>query len=100
MLRWQPARTKGAKRVDKQLQIGDELNLKITDLNSKGEGVGKHKQQVVFVLGAWLGEYVCVRVIGVKKSYVQAELVDILQPSESRRNAPCSYHGVNEKMCG
>lgn len=100
MLKWQPAKTKSAKRVDKQLQLGDELDLKITDLNSKGEGVGKYKKQVVFVQGAWLDEQVRVRVAEVKKSYVQAELVHIGQACESRRDAPCSYHGVSEQTCG
>jgi 23S rRNA (uracil1939-C5)-methyltransferase len=100
MLKWQPAKTKSAKRVDKQLQISDELDLEITDLNSKGEGVGKYKQQVVFVPGAWLHERVRVSVNEVKKSFVQAELVTILQASESRRDAPCPYHGVNHETCG
>jgi 23S rRNA (uracil1939-C5)-methyltransferase len=100
MLKWQPAKTKSAKRVNKQLQLGDELDLEITDLNSKGEGVGKHKRQVLFVPGAWLGERVRVRIVELKKSYVQAELVSILQACASRRNAPCPYHGVNDKTCG
>lgn len=100
MLKWQPARTKSAKRANKQLQLGDELDLEITDLNSKGEGVGRHKRQVLFVPGTWLGEHVRVRIVEPKKSYVQAELVSILQASDSRRDALCPYHGVNEKTCG
>ena len=100
MLKWQPAKTKTAKRVNKQLQLGDELDLEITDLNSKGEGVGKHKRQVLFVPGAWLGEHVRVRIVELKKSYVQAEVVSILQASDARRDAPCPYHGVNDKTCG
>ena len=100
MLKWQPAKTKSAKRVNRQLQIGDELDIEIIDLNSKGDGVGKHTQQVVFVPGAWLGEEARVRVVEVKKSYVQAELLIISKVSDSRREAPCSYHGVTEKTCG
>ncbi|MDG0980946.1 MAG: TRAM domain-containing protein [Halieaceae bacterium] len=100
MLKWQPAKTKSAKRVNKQLQIDDELDLEITDLNSKGEGVGKYQQQVVFVSGAWLGEQVRVRVFDLKKSYVQAELLAATRACESRREAPCSYHGVSENTCG
>ncbi|MGB0189055.1 MAG: class I SAM-dependent RNA methyltransferase [Aequoribacter sp.] len=100
MLKWQPAKTSSAKRANKQLQLGDELDLEITDLNSKGEGVGKHMRQVLFVPGTWLGEHVRVRIVELKKSYVQAELVSILQASDSRRDVPCPYHGVTEKTCG
>lgn len=100
MLKWQPAKTKTAKRVNKQLQVSDELDLDVVDLNSKGEGVGKYKQQVVFVPGAWLDEQVRVRVVEVKKSYVQAELLRILKASDSRREASCPYHGVSENTCG
>lgn len=100
MLKWQPAKTKSAKRINKQLQVNDELDLDVVDLNSKGEGVGKYKQQVVFVPGAWLDEQVRVRVVEVKKSYVQAELLRILKASDSRREASCPYHGVSENTCG
>ena len=69
---------------------GDEIELRIADLNHDGEGVGRALDgRVFFVPGALPGDVVRARVAEIKKRHGAAELVDVLEPSAGRVAAPC-----------
>jgi len=77
------------------MQIGAEIEIKIIDYNSSGEGVGKVGTEnfVVFVPFAMLGEVVRVHVVETKKSFARAEITEILQRSNERITPECENFG-------
>jgi 23S rRNA (uracil1939-C5)-methyltransferase len=54
-----------------------------------GRGVGRHDGMVVFVPGTAPGDRVRVRVTERKPRFMEAELLEILEPSPQRRTPPC-----------
>ncbi len=52
-----------------------------------------HQGQDVFVLGGIPGERVVAEVIRVRRKYVAARAVEVLEPSPHRVEAPCNYYG-------
>jgi len=71
------------------MKQGDLVTLKITDLNSSGEGVGRVDGKVVFVPDTVTGDYVQVRVAQVKSKYTRAVLKIIFTSSEYRIRPRC-----------
>jgi 23S rRNA (uracil1939-C5)-methyltransferase len=70
--------------------LDDQLELEILRVSSGGgRGVAKHSGLVVFVPSTAPGDLVRVKVTKVKKSFLEAELLEILTPSPSRIEPPC-----------
>ncbi len=70
---------------------GEVFELTITDLNHRGEGVGKLKGYTLFIPQALPGEKVQVEVITIHKKYAQARLLSIEKNSPHRIKPPCPY---------
>lgn len=75
---------------------GREHEVTITDVASDGRGVARMQGHVLFVPWTLDGERVGVRVARVRRNYVEAELLRVLEPSPFRVPAPCVYFG----QCG
>lgn len=83
--------------VRSQVQKGDsdeslfhsEIELLIEKLAVGGAGLGRHEGQVVFVQDTVPGDRIKAKVIKVEKNFLQAELVEVLQPSEHRVQPRC-----------
>lgn len=75
---------------------GQNLNLEITDLNHRGEGVGKAAGFTFFVPGALPGEKVGAEVTVVRNNYAEAALIFIERASEFRVVPPCPFY----QRCG
>lgn len=71
------------------MKQGDLVTIKITDLNSSGEGVGRVDGKVVFVPDTVTGDCVQVRVSQVKSKYARAVLKSIFASSEHRIRPRC-----------
>ena len=71
-----------------------ELVLEVEDLTNLGQGVARHEGWVVFVPYALPGEQVRARVWRNKKSYSEADLLEILRPSADRRDPVCPLFGT------
>ena len=99
-MKWQPAKTKRRTRASVKFDKGAVIEVLIEDLNSRGEGVGRHEGKVVFVPGAWVGERVSAKIQHDFPSHVVAELQQVLSPSEARRESPCIYQGFDNRACG
>ncbi len=67
--------------------------LEISDLNHRGEGVGRVDGFALFVPGVLPGEKVRVRVTAIHKSYGEAELIDLIKASPNRSAPLCPYFG-------
>lgn len=80
----QPATT-----INQTMKQGDLVTLKITDLNTDGEGVGRVNTTVVFVPDTVPGDCIQVRITQVRANYVKAVLQNILVPSGHRIRPRC-----------
>lgn len=70
--------------------------VKIEDMGTDGEGIGKIDGYTLFVKDALIGDLVEAKILKPKKSYAYARLEKILEPSNDRIEPPCPYH----RQCG
>lgn len=70
--------------------------VKIEDIGTEGEGIGKIEGFSLFVKDALPGDIAKVRLTKVKKTYAFARLEEILTPSPDRVDPPCPFH----RQCG
>ncbi|MBT5926063.1 MAG: class I SAM-dependent RNA methyltransferase [Verrucomicrobia bacterium] len=73
-------------------QIGDQVELEISDVAFGGEGVGRHEGFVIFVPYVIAGEKVEVRITEIHKKFARAELLQVLKASTHRTEAECGYY--------
>lgn len=74
--------------------LGDQFELTIDSLSySGGRGVGRHEGLVVFVPHTAPKDRVLVRVTSQKARFLEAEVVELLEPSPMRRDPPCPIAG-------
>ncbi|MCK4535420.1 MAG: 23S rRNA (uracil(1939)-C(5))-methyltransferase RlmD [Desulfuromonadales bacterium] len=69
------------------------LELQIDKLTHGGRGMGRHDGKAVFVPLTCPGDLVRCRVTRDKGRYAEAELQEIIEPSELRREPPCPLFG-------
>ncbi len=65
----------------------------VVDLSHDGRGVARIADKAVFITGALPGERVRLRVLKRSRSYDEAELLEVLQPSPQRVEPPCPHYG-------
>lgn len=78
------------------LKKGQTLELKIESTAFKGKGIGKHEGIAVFVANTAPGDVVKARITRRKKSFREAKLIDILEPSPWRIPPRCRH----ARVCG
>jgi 23S rRNA (uracil1939-C5)-methyltransferase len=71
------------------LRPGDVVELDIEKAVYRGQGLGRHEGQVVFVPRAVPGDRVRVRIEAVTSGYVRGRIEQVVGPASSRRAAPC-----------
>ena len=79
-----------------QYSKNDIVTVKIGDIGTEGEGIGKLEGFTLFVKDAVMGDVVEARLVKVKKNYAYARLEKVLTPSPLRVKPVCPYH----KQCG
>ena len=77
--------------IKDQIQKNQHYSIKIYDLGSNGEGVGKLQGFTLFVEGAIPGDEIEVRVVKVKKNYGYGKLIRIIKPSPYRVEPLCPF---------
>ncbi len=78
---------------EQKITVGQRINLSLVSWGRLGEAMACHNGQEVFVLGGIPGEEVIAEVIRVRRKYVAAKVVEILEPSPDRVQSPCVYYG-------
>lgn len=76
-----------------QLRKNDEIELKIEDIGTNGEGIGRVDGAVIFVRDAVPGDRILAGITKVKKTYAYARLIRILEPSKDRVEPVCPHAG-------
>jgi len=69
----------------------DELELEIEKLVAGGDGLARFEGIPIFVPRSAPGDRLRVRLTERKPSYGRAEVLEILEPGEGRREPPCPY---------
>ncbi|MCG8472018.1 MAG: 23S rRNA (uracil(1939)-C(5))-methyltransferase RlmD [Desulfobacterales bacterium] len=70
---------------------GEVIELLVSDMAFGGRGLAKVDGMAVFIDGAVAGDRVRARVFKKKKSFAEARVVEILDPSEHRVEPRCEY---------
>lgn len=72
----------------------EAVEFEIHDLSHDGRGVSKSEHKVTFIHGALPGERVMAQLKGRRRSYDEADVTEVLQPSEHRVEPRCAHFGV------
>ena len=72
-----------------KLQQGQIVELEITDLNTSGEGVGRHDGRVVFVPNTVTGDRLQAKIVQSKAKFAKGRLEQLLTPSTYRLRPQC-----------
>lgn len=78
--------------------IGDLITLDLTGIAHGGSAIGRYEGRAIFVPYGIPGERVLVRIVQDKGRFAIGEIVEVLQPSSYRVQAPCRYFG--DGLCG
>jgi 23S rRNA (uracil1939-C5)-methyltransferase len=84
----------GAQTTRTRPRSGDELELRIHALAHGGAGVARTDGYVVFVRGAVPGDRVRARIVKSKRSFGEAETVELLEPSPDRIEPAAAHPGA------
>ncbi|MGI6118823.1 MAG: 23S rRNA (uracil(1939)-C(5))-methyltransferase RlmD [Bilifractor sp.] len=76
-----------------KFQKNDLVTIRIEDIGSAGEGIGKAEGFTVFVRDALLGDLAEVKLTKVKKSFGYGRLMRVIQASPYRVSPPCPVFG-------
>jgi 23S rRNA (uracil1939-C5)-methyltransferase len=76
------------------MKRGEQLQIKIDKLAFGGKGIARKDNRVIFVEGGVPGDLAEIRIQKIKKNFVLAKLVNLLEPSLLRQPAPCQHFGV------
>jgi 23S rRNA (uracil1939-C5)-methyltransferase len=77
-----------------QFQRGTELNVHLDSFAFEGKSIARHNGVVVFVQGGVPGDDVRVRLTKIKKQFLEAEVVEVLNKSSLRVEPRCKYFGT------
>lgn len=77
-------------------QKNEITTVRIDDISTEGEGIGKVDGFTLFVKDAVAGDVVEARIVKVKKNYAYAKVEKVVTPSPFRVQPKCAYH----RQCG
>ena len=75
-----------------KLAPGQRLTLSLLSWGRLGEAMAQHKGVDIFVFGGIPGERVVAEVVRVRRQYVAARVVELLESAAERVSPPCGYY--------
>ena len=75
--------------MNQKLQQGQVVELEITDLNTTGDGVGRHKGRVVFVPNTVTGDRAKCKIVQTKAKFARGRVEKLIDPSSHRIRPSC-----------
>jgi 23S rRNA (uracil1939-C5)-methyltransferase len=83
------------------MQVGDVFEGRVRGVSSEGLGVAEAPDKRVFFAPAtWIGDRARFRITELKRRHGLAEVVEMIEASPARVEAPCAHHGWGERSCG
>ena len=76
-----------------KIKKNDIYNIKITDLGTHGEGIGKIDGYTLFVKNTLPDEEAKVVVVKANKNYGYGKVIELIKPSPNRITPPCAVAG-------
>ena len=78
---------------EKRFQKNEIAVIRVTDIGTSGEGIGKADGYTIFVRDAVVGDLAEVKITKAKKQYGYARLLRVIEPSVHRVKPPCAAAG-------
>ena len=78
------------------IRKNDIVKIKIEDIGTDGEGIGRYEGYTLFVKDAVVGDEILAKVIKMKKNYGYGRLMEIRKPSPYRVKPKCEI----ARQCG
>ena len=75
------------------MAVGDVYKLRLESIAPGGDALGRIDGKTVFVEGGAPDETVCCRVTEERKTWVKAELLEIIEASPARVDSFCAFYG-------
>jgi len=75
-------------------KIGDVIELDVTNVANGGFCIARFEGRVVFVRHSLPGERVRAEITEITKKFLRADVIEVVEASEHRVDAPCSYAGT------
>jgi 23S rRNA (uracil1939-C5)-methyltransferase len=75
------------------MERGQIVQIKIEDMTTEGQGVGRSNGLAVFVKGAVVGDVIRAELTKVKKNYAFGRLLELVEPSPERIEPLCPHMG-------
>lgn len=69
------------------------IELTITNLGDMGDGVAQYDGKTIFVPFTYTGDKIKAVIDNVTKDHLTANMIEIVEPSPQRQNAPCKHFG-------
>ena len=78
------------------MKKNDVVEVKIEDIGTSGEGIGRYEGMTLFIKDALVGDTVKAGIMKLKKTYGYARLIEIIEPSPDRVTPKCEL----SRKCG
>jgi len=80
--------------IEMAVKKGEVLEVQVADLVFGGRGIARIDGLAVFIDQAVPLDRAAVRIVRKRRSYAEARIVELLEPSPFRVDAPCRYSGI------
>jgi tRNA/tmRNA/rRNA uracil-C5-methylase (TrmA/RlmC/RlmD family) len=81
-----------------KLAVGDRVTVEIGNVAHGGHFIARHNGQVIFVRHGITGEKAVVEITATSSKVVRGDVVEVVEASPARVNAPCQY--AHPQGCG
>jgi len=74
-----------------KLEVGDRVTVEIGNVAHGGHFIARHEGQIIFVRHGITGEKALIEITGTSSKVVRADVVEVIEASPARVEAPCKY---------
>lgn len=75
----------------RKLEVGDRVTVEIGNVAHGGHFIARHEGQIIFVRHGITGEKALIEITGTSSKVVRADVVEVIEASPARVEAPCKY---------
>ena len=75
----------------RKLEVGDRVTVEIGNIAHGGHFIARHEGQIIFVRHGITGEKALIEITGTSSKVVRADVVEVIEASPARVEAPCKY---------